>query len=198
MSPEELEEFKQKYFSSIHCLYKGPINTKAEIKNFVVCAEVYKSHLHRLPTPDIMQRIWYDLIHSKHAKNLYSMKLPFLLRISSDKRGRNVLTLSAKQIDSCGFPSNLNKHGCIGLYSANIDLLLSGNAGWEDHKDLWPDIQPVLSELSPPGCVVGLYFSQITFVSVASEKEMHAMECKPKTISQWFDDMCRRFNSVGE
>ena len=120
------------------------------------------------------------------------MTMPFKLRITSKnaKLPRSirdvVLVLDSDQLHKYGFPSNLNPDSCIGLYT--VDLFMALQMNKKDKipliiSELWPDIQPVLTEKTkPPHCHVTLVLYKIKFASLVRKDEVHSMvheDCMP-------------------
>ena len=90
------------------------------------------------------------------------------------------------QLLEYGFPPNLNPDSCIGLYSADLFMTLQ----LKRHsiplviKELWPDIQPVLTEKTkPPKCHLSLLLYKIKFESLVRKDEVQTMvhdDCIPQ------------------
>jgi hypothetical protein len=165
-----------------------------DISTFVDAMVTLATAMHRSQPPSKTAKIiWYDLIHSKCAPNLFSMNMPSLLRIASSKydgllRPGSVLVFDEATLRTFRLPSNQKNNPCIGLYSATLNMFFVEEGPVPQTRgDLWPDIQPALSALTAPPaeCRVRLFLSNINFVSVVSEAEVRSMAALRS--NSWWD-----------
>ena len=180
----EVEKERRK-FDKTMTVFNEHIVSQADLQNFINAPGTQMKYLHRRRTKDLItQRIWHDLVGSRVTKNSFAMRLPFLLRMISDTddrrlipRGVCALAVGDDILRSAGFPENRSKDRCVGLYSANINLItMHPRTNVIPHTySLWPDICPTLSDLTPPDCRVGLYLSDVRFVGIADERELREM-----------------------
>jgi hypothetical protein len=170
----------------------GEVYTQGDIHDLIRDIKRTTHFFHHPFSEDIPARIWWDLVISRHSKNEFRMTLPFTLRITSKnarlprKISDNVMVLDPARLREFGFPSTTNPDSCIGLYSADIYMALQfqKDAVLLMSKELWPDIQPVLTvKTKAPKCYVSLLFYKVRFQSLVRKDEVHSMvhgDCVPQ------------------
>jgi hypothetical protein len=166
-------------------LHNDPLCTRQEMGAFVRSFRFMADFFHcSIPNPE--ESIWFDLIHSRLGKNVFSLRLPYMLRMASEAYSvpealrRHVYTLEESDIARFNYPPGLDPATFIGLYSASYQLSFATEKGRESlaGRELWQDVPSMFSELlvkQPPGCNAVLAVLNIKFVSTVEEAEVLAM-----------------------
>ena len=163
--------------------FNGKLHTQDDIDGFVRQIKHNADYFHCNFAPDAARRVWFDLVYARSGPNLFGMRLPHLIRlvtpeydISGIPQG-SVAIYDRVVIEKLSFPLDRDPDKCVGLYSCNINMVIThGKSNMlPSTKELWPDIKSSLHELPPPGCSVLIYLSSVTFVSVVSEHEINTM-----------------------
>jgi hypothetical protein len=177
----------------------GEVYSPSDIYDLIQDIRRASHFFHHPFSDDIPAKVWWDLILARHSKNEFKMPLPFQLRITSTNArlprriADAVMTVDPGQLREFGFPPTLNPDTCIGLYSAQLYLALqmTRDAVLLVGQELWPDIQPVLTEkIKAPKCHVTLLFFDVKFVALVRKDEVAAMvhgdDCAPRCCG-WMD-----------
>ena len=152
-----------------------------KIKNFT-------RYLQCIFTDKLADRIWHDLIRSRSGNNMFFMEMPFLFRMVtmgydvSRIPKNSVSRLRKESVGTYEIPLTHDTDTKIGLFSSILHMAIA-NDGTASvplfREELWPDISPLLSDLSLPpqpsaavGIKVWLYLSHVKYVSSTSEEEL--------------------------
>jgi hypothetical protein len=195
-------------------LYNDQLHTQQEmdafVRNFRFMAGFF--HCSSSNPQQLAESVWFDLMHAQLGKNVFMLRLPYLLRMASEAYSvpealrRHVYKLEQSEADSISYPPGLDPSTFIGLYSASYQLTFSTEkdrappAG----RELWPDVPSVFSELfkKQPGCSVALVILHIEFVSTVKEAEILAMCHAPSqakkilTPFKWVNDFAAFFDNL--
>jgi hypothetical protein len=175
-------EAERHKFDKTMTVFNAHIGSKADIQNFLNDPGFKMKYLHTIKK-DVGPAIWHDLVTAPHRRNSFAVKLPYLLRIIPEDAGDrsriptgiSVLAVKDDVLATLGFPLAT---ASTGLFSATINLILMHPQSRiiPITKDLWPDIPANLADFTtPPNCRIGLYLSDVRFVSMADDKELHGM-----------------------
>jgi hypothetical protein len=169
-------------FNKTMTVFNAHIKSNADIQDFLTSPGFRMKYLHTMKK-DVSTAIWHDLVASPVQKNCFALMLPHMLRIVPESKcdrskiptGISVLAVEDTMLTTLGYPPDDTN---VGLFSANLNLILMHP---RTHiipitYDLWPNIPPHITDfITPPDCRLGLFLSDVNFVQMADEKELHAM-----------------------
>ena len=199
-------------FSSAHKavhfgLHNDPLRTRPEMDAFVRSFRFMAGFFHcSVPSPE--ESVWFDLMHSRVAKNIFTLQLPYLLRMASEAYAlpealrQRVYTLQQSEVDHFSYPPGIDPSACIGLYSATYQLTFATEKGRATlaGRELWPAVPSVFSALlehPPPGCNAMLAVLNIEFVAAVAEAEILAMyDDNDAMVPPWMNDFVAFFNHL--
>ena len=192
-----LTDLKFKAFADMHRLEvcfrasqrlvvsKGSVCTNSQIKELVKAVQRAAHFSHCNNARAAAEQIWYKLVGDRRDLNLFNTPMPYTIRmVTSIYDTRNiphgsVACYPTSVLEKFGVPVGQDMDKCIGLFSCVLHLTLSRVESRivQSSTELWPNIQPILHKLSPPGCYVYVYFSSVKFVSIVSEDDIRDMWC---------------------
>ena len=136
---------------------------------------------HHTYTHELRDRLWFDLVQSRVGKNSFLLKMPFLIRMVSDKyktdivKRSSLLVLKSSDIENLYFPLDYHPDTRIGLFTSYLSMEVTSGIPSND-KELWRDIPLSLSDISQVGFTINILLTQLVLVSFADEEEIYAME----------------------